>query len=175
MNNITYSITNTTGTIPVFNAIAGTVTADSGSLDTLIYIDTIDLKDIINDGNVGACVYLFIPSITNDADKIVKVLGASLISFVENTGVFTYAFKVDRDISAVNTASFSYLNVPLLGFSYLNTGSTSGEVDGVSIASTVGLSQSVNQIDDQNYGTNFRPLYVDATGTDFLINSTTHE
>jgi len=176
MKNTTYHISNTVGTIQPFTSLSGTLTADAGgNINTLVYTGTVDFKDIINDGNVNTCVYFYIPSISAASDKIVKVTGITFVSFNENTGVYVYIFKVDKDISAVSSAAFSYTNIPLLGFSYLNVGGAAGTVDGVSIAATVGLSQPQPIIADQNYGNNFRPMYVDATGTDFLINVITHE
>lgn len=154
-------ITNTTGTIPAGTALAGTVTTDAVTT-VLIYSGSEDILALVNEGingQQGFC-YIYVPTGT---PKLSKILG------VYDNGS-TVSITLETAIPSLSSAACQFVKANLSGYSWLNDGASNGTVDGIAIED--GEHNNVAPTKENSMGQCQLPVYVDATGTDFLITQT---
>ena len=156
-----YRITNTKNTIPLSTALNGTVTTDSLRTDVLNYSGTSDLATIYSEANtgVGGFSYIFIPA----SDMLIQVL------FVVDTGTDTYNIFLAEAASGISGGAASYVHAKLVSYSYLNDGGADGEVNNVKVENGDGFTSPPSGLSISGDTLWKKPVYVDATGTDFLV------
>lgn len=155
-------ITSTVGTIPAGTAMSGTVTTNTGNNKILNYTGTpTEITSLVNDGNNnwGGYTFLYAPSGT---PKIRRLLGYSPL-----TGT-TGSIFLDDTMTGLSGSSFQIIIGDLRSYSLTNDGGADGSVDGVTVVD--GESIAVNPTPNADgIGALKTPVYVVATGTNFLI------
>ena len=163
------NINATTGTIPTGTAMSGVVTTNADNSSKLDYTagNATELAALINDGNDnwGGFTYLFAQDGT---PKIRRLLG-----FAQLTAT-TATITLDGSMTGLATDAFKVIAKPLYGYSFLNNGGADGTVDGVTVKNGTGISiPPANTFNGEGIGGLKKPVYVDASATNFFIEETT--
>jgi len=168
-------ITNTQGTIPANTVLAGTVST-ANVTDKFIYTGSDDVAALYTLGN----------SFHGDSNAWIFVAngGAAIAPYIARViGIFkngdaNYTLYLDRAFPGVSGATCSYVKAPEW-FGFQNDGGADGSVCSgdknsslVTIHDGEGDQNKPFQLYVQRTKMNM-PLFVDATGTDFLINEAT--
>lgn len=151
----------TTDTLPssVGQQLNGTVTTDLLNADHLIYSGTSDLEAILNRVQLGfeGSMWAYVPTATV---PLAKVLGR------EPTGTNQWAILLDRVMAGVSAANIFWVVGDIKKYQITNQGGAAGVVDGQSL-SAAGIVKDEIKL---GFKTDFLDvLYLDATGTSFLI------
>lgn len=163
MINTTRRITAAVGTIPDSTSITGTITVSADDTSIAIYTGNVTLSDYITQGNSGVMGYCYLVCAAATT-PVSKITGTTQLTST------TWAIMTDGNMTGVSADSFSVITQPLYGYSYLNDGGASIEVDGVTVLNTQGASSPPPSYPDgYNFGETKKPLYVDATASDVLI------
>lgn len=158
-------ITGTVGTIPNFTPLSGTTVTSQTDTTVLISTGTDDLETLMYEGGIGldSNYWIYCPAGT---PKISKIIGLYQISL--SSGTYTFHIQLDRAMTGLSASACNFVKAGI-AYSYLNDGGASGTVNGVTILN--GEGNTYSPYDKYSNRPKLQPVsYVDASGTDFLIN-----
>jgi len=178
MSDITRTISNTVGTIPQAQSVAGsTATTDTTSSLVLQVTGTANLSAFtwstatgipfptgLTDGTCSpdGYYYIYVPDAT---PKIAKIVGITLVSHVGSN--YTYAIQLDTAMTGASSSAFSLIIGNDFSYSYDNVGGASATIDGASVAT--GQSNAFVAKGQPSTNNLYRPVYVDARSTTVAI------
>lgn len=151
------------GTIPEATTITGSITVSADNNSIAIYTGNITLSDYITQGNSGFMGYCYIYC-EDTTTKVAKVTGTTQLTST------TWAIFTDGNMTGASLSVFGIISQPIYGYSYLNDGGATVQVDGVNVLNNEGASYPPPAYaDGYNFGETRTPLHVDATSSSVLI------